>query len=125
VTYSGCIHCRFPDESLELRLLGKHFQELQSTKFSPHFLITEQHQEHHGATAVISKEVITAMIQESTFNIEKLTIRLSSKLAKTTISLCISKDSEPFPISGFPRHLVTEELTGGKRLVKSICLASC
>lgn len=82
-------------------------------KFSPHFVITEQHQDQQGSITVIPKEVITSMIQESTFNIEKVNIRLSSKLAKTTISLCFSKCGETFPISGFPRHLVTEEVAEG------------
>jgi len=49
------------------------------------------------------------MIQEATFGIEKLTICPSSKLAKSAILLCLSKDGEVFPISGFPRHLVPRD----------------
>jgi hypothetical protein len=105
---SGWIRCRFPDESRELRLLGQHFQNLQSLRFSPHFLIAEENNcpNHH---IKVSKEIISAMIVESTFNIEKLTIPLSSKLVKIIISLCLTKDGEAFPVSGFPRCLATEE----------------
>jgi len=45
------------------------------------------------------------MVDESTFKVNILEIRLSSELARTTISLCLSKDGEAFPISGFPRYL--------------------
>jgi len=110
----GWVRCRFPDESRELRQLGQYFQDLQSHRFSPYFLTTNEHQDHNGLKSVISKDVITAMIGESTFNIEKLTIHLSSKLV-TTISLRLSKDGDMFPISGFPRSLVTEDLLVAKR----------
>lgn len=77
-------------------------------------MITEEDEETHGSLSVISKEVTAAMIYESTFKVDKLTICLSSKLARTTISLCLSKDGESFPISGFPRHLGSEVLQDGR-----------
>jgi hypothetical protein len=110
----GWIHCRFPDESPELRLLGHYFQGLLTAHFSPYFMTTEQHQKDSGTPTLITKGVITSMIQESTFKVEKLTIDLSSKLAKTMISLCLDRGCEEYPISGFPRHLVIDESTEGK-----------
>jgi len=119
---SGWIRCRFPDESGELRLLGQHFQNLQSLRFSPHFLIAEENNcpNHH---IKLSKEIISAMIVESTFNVEKLAIHLSSKLVKIIISLCLTKDGEAFPASGFPRCLATEEKIEAKSPPRSMDLS--
>jgi hypothetical protein len=68
-------------------------------------MICEEDEENHGFLRIITKEVIAAMIHESTFKIDMLEIRPSFELARTTISLCLSKEGEMFAISGFPRHI--------------------
>ena len=105
MTLLGWICCRFPDESDELRRLGHLLRYHQSKHFSPFFMICEEDEENHGFLRSITKEVIAAMIHESTFKIDMLEIRPSFELARTTISLCLSKDGEMFAISGFPRHI--------------------
>ncbi|CZR60270.1 uncharacterized protein PAC_10166 [Phialocephala subalpina] len=77
-------------------------------------MIAEEGEETHRFLAMITKEVISAMIHNSTFKVEKLKIPLSSKQARTSISLCMSKEQELFPISGFPRNLGTDGLQNGK-----------
>lgn len=72
-------------------------------------MISEENDVKNSSWCVISKEVSSAMIDESTFKIDMLEIRPSCKLAKTTISLCLSKGGELFPISGFPRHLESKK----------------
>ncbi|KAF8852713.1 hypothetical protein BDZ45DRAFT_807214 [Acephala macrosclerotiorum] len=110
----GCIHCRFPDESDELRTLGRYLRQFQSIHFSPYFRVTEENEEHHGSLIIISKEIIDAMIYNSMFKVDTVTTSPSSKLARTMISLCLSKDQESFPISGFPRHLNSGVTRNGK-----------
>ncbi|KAF4630883.1 hypothetical protein G7Y89_g7253 [Cudoniella acicularis] len=107
-TVQGYILCRFPDESPELRRLARQFQDLQTHYFSPHFRVSEHHQDRGGATIEIPADTIAAMLGDLTFSMEMVQIPLSSKVARTTISLRLSKDDEALPISGFPRHLMTE-----------------
>jgi hypothetical protein len=111
---SGWICCRFPDESDELRFLGRYLRQLQSGQFHPFFVIVEEDEEAHGSLRMITKEVINAMIYDSTFEVDKLKIPLSSKLARTAISLCMSKDQELYSISGFPRSLGSDGLQNGR-----------
>jgi len=62
----------------------------------------------------IPADTVAGMIRERTFSMEIVQICLSSKLARTRISLCLRKDEESLSISGFPRHLMTEEQNVGK-----------
>jgi hypothetical protein len=111
---SGWICYRFPDESDELRFLGRYLRQLQSGQFQPFFVIAEEDEEAHGSLKMITKEAINAMIYDSTFEVDKLKIPLSSKLARTAISLCMSKDQELYSISGFPRSLGSDGLQNGR-----------
>jgi hypothetical protein len=105
----GYIQCRFPDDSLELEGLGRQLQDLQSYYFSPYFIISEQYQDRDSVMVEIPADTVAGMIRERAFSMEIIQICLSSKVARTMISLCLRKDEETLPISGFPRHLMTEE----------------
>jgi hypothetical protein len=64
------------------------------------------------------------MTHRSVFDLNRQDLEISSKLASTTISLYLSKPhpSSPkqYPISGFPRTLVTEDSVNGKSFLAII-----
>lgn len=109
--HSGYIHCRFPERSIELKSLGKKLRELRSHYFGPHFVVAEHHQDHIASDVEIPTDTIAAMINDLSFSMDIIKISLSSKVARTTISLRLRQDEQALPISGFPRHLLTEERT--------------
>jgi hypothetical protein len=100
---------------MELRHLGHLLRHLKSKQFSPFFVISEEDEQNHGSLRYITKEVISAMIYESTFKLDTLEVRPSLELARTIISLCLSKDGEMYPISGFPRYLGPNTLQNRSR----------
>ena len=55
------------------------------------------------------------MINESTFKLDMLEVRPSLELTRTIISVCLSKDGEMYPISGFPRYLGPKTLQNRSR----------
>ena len=60
----------------------------------------------------LSKRVIDSMIEKARFEIDKVEFNVTSKYARTemTLSLIIQGDENPrlYPISGFPRRIANE-----------------
>jgi hypothetical protein len=81
-------------------------------------MICEEDEDNHGFLRIITKEVITAMIYESTFKVDMLEIRPSLESARTMIVLCLSKGGEMYPISGFPRHLQSDVMQNRRPRMK-------
>ena len=71
-------------------------------------MIQEVHRENSAESAAISSDVIERMIRQGQFSMSKITLQLSSKLAETEISLCLS-NAETYTISRFPRSLLQDE----------------
>ena len=66
----------------------------------------------------LSKRVIDSMIEKARFEIDKVEFNVTSKYARTdmSLSLIIQGDENPrlYPISGFPRRIANEEPRGSK-----------
>jgi hypothetical protein len=66
----------------------------------------------------LRKHVIDSMIKKARFEIGKVEFNVTSKYARTemTLSLIIQGDENPrlYPISGFPRRIANEESHGSK-----------
>lgn len=66
------------------------------------------------------------MIDQADWDFGKCEIPISSKLAVTSMSLCLRMDGNhvqeprPYPISGFPRSLVIEDSLTGKTIQTSV-----
>lgn len=119
-----------------LRCLGYFFRRQSTTHFRPYFTIKESANDvdghkasdphrllMHRLTAMqfeIDRRTIDDMIDVANFRAaEEIEITVPDKLSATTIFLCLtpSRVSEPelFPISGFPRFLITEDASTGRR----------
>lgn len=118
-----------------LRSLGYFFRRQSTTHFRPYFTIKESANDAdiqkasdprrllvHRLTAMqieIDRRTIDDMIDVANFHAaEEIDITVPDKLSSTTIFLCLipsrASESELFPISGFPRYLVTEDASTGR-----------
>ena len=128
-----------------LRSLGYFFRRQSTTHFRPYFTSKESahdidhqrasdpngHLVHRLMTMQIEidRRTIDDMIDVANFHAgEEIEITVPDKLSSTTIFLCLlpSRASEPelFPISGFPRFLVTEDASTGKTYPNIDAIAS-
>ena len=66
---------------------------------------------------MITPHVVQSMITMAKFDMDPIEIRVSDKLGATTIGLGLldeqDRREEVFPISGFPRCLITDNLQRG------------
>jgi predicted acylesterase/phospholipase RssA len=116
---TGNIVCRFSPGSPELSALGKAFRrrsmeahDSSSNPHNPYFVITERSREKEARQIVLDENVISRMIHDARFQIDPLSIKLSSMLAETQISVCFGdRPRVPtfYPISGFPRCFLDED----------------
>lgn len=105
----GRILCRFPPDTREVSKLGIFIKDSISMERDPFFLIKEEGCRITDAQVVkISQNLIDHMIRKRQFWLGRVTIQLSNKLAATEIELCF-RDSEVYPISGFPRPLFQDD----------------
>ncbi|KAF7502349.1 hypothetical protein GJ744_006003 [Endocarpon pusillum] len=123
----GRISCRFEgsanDMKASLRHLGEFFRRQSTTTFRPYFTVKGKETDMDVQTIEIDRQTSEDMIADANFHIaENLKISIPDKLSSITIFLCLlpSRASEPelYPISGFPRTLVTEDASTASRLQK-------
>ncbi|KAL8689851.1 MAG: hypothetical protein Q9218_004571 [Villophora microphyllina] len=105
---TGEIHCRLLPESDEISELGKLLREKMVPGRNPAFIIQEKHRGQNAESREITPAVIDRMIGRRRFNLGRITIHLSSKLAVTEMFLTVNP-GELHPISGFPRSLLQDE----------------
>lgn len=75
---------------------------------SPTFIVQEKHRGRHAKSVKIEPIVIDRMIGQRRFNLGKIALRLSSKLAVSEIFFSVM-DGGLFTISRFPRSLLEDE----------------
>jgi len=105
---TGQIQCRLLPESEEICQLGKFLKEKRMPGRELAFVVQEQHRGRHANSIAITPIVIDRMIGQRRFSLERISIRLSSKLAVTEMFLSI-RDGELYMISRFPRSLLENE----------------
>jgi hypothetical protein len=104
-----------------MKALGRYIYNCLNGNFEPHFIIQEDRKYADSATreqkVLISEQSLQDMFIRGRFVAEKINITVSKQLSSTTISLCLQDTPYPvssnsnLPISGFPRTLMTEDLT--------------
>lgn len=94
--------------------LGKFFKRSIENGVQPYFLFTED-----GRPATLDKsqklsyDMIDRMAMHGSFTMPRTTIHISSKVSQSEILLYFN-NRDAYPISGFPRSLVTEVKPRGK-----------
>lgn len=106
-----------------LRNLGEFFKRQSTTSFRPYFTIKERATDIDNHKIEIDRLTTDDMFNEANFHAaEEVEIVIPNKQATTTIFLCLmpsrAKEPELFPISGFPRSLITEDASTASRLKK-------
>ena len=107
------IQCRFPSEGHEIRCLGNYLKNVTTLKFKPHFIIREMGSTETPQEITIPFSVIDVMMTNASFKLETVQIPVLNDLAIISISLSLSPE-EAFPISGFPRKLLSQKGTKGR-----------
>ena len=107
-THVGQIQCRFLAESEEIRELGRFLKEQRIAGRDLAFVIQEKYRGWQATSIKLDPLVIDRMIGQRRFNLGKITIKLSSKLAVSEIYFSV-KDEGLFIISRFPRSLLEDE----------------
>lgn len=113
-----------------MKALGRYIYGCLNGNFEPYFIIHEDRKYDNSETrelkVPISEQSLQEMFVRGRFNAEKIHITVSKQLSSTTISLCLQNASYPvssnshLPISGFPRTLMTEDLTQSKSQVAGL-----
>lgn len=99
-----------------MKALGRYLLEAMKGNFEPHFIVQENQQYDNAQKVPITEELLQDMCLKGRFLL-KLHITVSKQLSVTTIFLCLQEGSYAFradsslPISGFPRSLMTENIT--------------
>lgn len=116
----GRICCRLPQPSLEIQELGKFLKnKLENGDLT--FLVTEKYREERTISSVsLTSDVVNGMIKEFYFDVNRMTVTVTSKLSQTEIFLSFGKD-DCFPISRFPRSLFSDEQQSTGKLVSFFC----
>jgi len=116
----GFICCRFHTGTEDMKALGRYILDCMKGNFEPHFIVREERKYENAQKVPISEDVLEDMYIRGRFIMDPLRITVSKQLSRTSISLCLqdgpylhSFDSN-LPISGFPRTLMTEDLTQSK-----------
>ena len=122
-TVSGRILCRFPPHSPEITSLGEALRKRSRDAYNqmfaqhnPYFVIRERREKlEKSKQIVLETHIVDRMIEEGSFTMERITFHLSSRQSETDILFCFGdrpQDLLFYPISGFPRYLVEELMTG-------------
>ncbi|KAI1103045.1 FabD/lysophospholipase-like protein [Jackrogersella minutella] len=119
-TCTGSIFCRFRLSSPELKALGWFLISRLDGDFEPYFLLEVRDDE--GAPwpprqIILTNSVLQDMHLQGNFHLDPIRISSTTENAQINISLCLQTYPYPsgvivVPISGFPRHIMTED-TGG------------
>ena len=104
---SAAIHCRFPDDTQEIRSLGHWLTSRQNARFQPHFLYEEE-QDARLFKVDISKDTIHNMVTMGTFTGPRLELLIHRPTAPSLVYVRLSESGENTPVSGFPRVLVDQ-----------------
>ncbi|THC94944.1 hypothetical protein EYZ11_005583 [Aspergillus tanneri] len=140
VSLKGNILCRFAWGSEQIRRLGESFHQLSKNTFNrgrsgsqtdghqPFFMIRERRRERDEQFIVIEDQTIRSMIRDCQFSMGKIEVRLTQRMAETEIFLCLDGNrNEPtyYPISGFPRCLLEEDMTEIQFRIRLECQLEC
>lgn len=115
---TGLIQCRLLPGSEEICHLGRFLKEKWTPGRELAFVVQEKHHGRDAESIAITPIVIDRLIAQRRFSLEKISVRLSSKLAVTEIYLSVG-DKGLHIISRFPRSLLESE---GVRESKSLRL---
>ncbi|KAE8449132.1 hypothetical protein EG329_008516 [Mollisiaceae sp. DMI_Dod_QoI] len=113
----GFICCRFHTGTEEMKALGRYILDCMKGSFEPYFIVQEDRKYENAQKVPISEDVLKDMYIRGRFIMEPIHIVVSKQLSKTAIYLCLQEGSYPhsgdsnLPLSGFPRTLMTEDLT--------------
>ena len=149
----GKIICRFEGNSADfrsnMRELGDYFRLQQISGYQPYFSVKDQINDPDVYQAssralqtsnmltrdkfVITERMIEDMMNRAEFCFdEPIEIDIPSPLSSTTIYLSMrgvhADQSNLYPISGFPRYLITEDTVNGSSLIgelQALSLTSC
>lgn len=113
LTFEAEIRCKFPSASQELRHLGDYFKNMTTLNFQPYFSIGEKDSSSESVKIIITQEIIQGMTMNSSFEVGKVLLPVSTESTITTISLIIV-DGEELPISGLPRALMAKNVVKGR-----------
>jgi hypothetical protein len=100
-----------------MKALGRYILDYMRGSFEPYFIVQEGRIYENAQKVPISEDVLKEMYIRGRFIMEPIHIAVSKQLAKTAIYLCLQEESYPhsgdsnLPLSGFPRTLMTEDLT--------------
>ncbi|KAI1737988.1 hypothetical protein F4680DRAFT_426738 [Xylaria scruposa] len=113
-TCSGSICCRFQQGSSEIEGLGHFLHACLKGSFEPYFLIEEQDHPSSPALCVVLSEAIIRNMKRGYFDLGLVEFEVSKEHSSINISLCLqtvayASGSTSLPISGFPRHLISED----------------
>ncbi|KAK5655399.1 hypothetical protein OQA88_5669 [Cercophora sp. LCS_1] len=114
-TCEGRIHCRFEQNSDEMKDLGEFLRSYIRGTFEPFLFVEERGLRSNSFTLRLSEHIINDLYLRGTFNLPRIQISTSKESSSTMISLCLQTTPYPFstdshlPISGFPRELMTED----------------
>lgn len=140
LTLKGRIACRFEgnanDMKTSLRHLGEFFRRQSTTNFRPYFIVKsnvtdlddqkvqlDYHSEMLAPLKLqqieIDRQTGEDLIADANLHVaENLKISIPDKLSSTTICLALLPSRavvpELYPISGFPRFLITEDASTGE-----------
>jgi hypothetical protein len=97
-----------------MRNLGRFLRMRSFPNLQPYFEICEDSLQLEKLKVTITTQVIRRMEDSATFDVGNVELSLLARTSIVNISLCLpySRDTRdrPFPISGFPRALVLDEL---------------
>lgn len=113
LTREAEIRCKFPSASQELRHLGDYFKNKTTLNFQPYFSIGEKDSSSEPVKIMITQQIIQGMTMNSSFEVGKVLLSVSTESTITTISLIIV-DGEELPISGFPRAPMAKNVAKGR-----------
>lgn len=113
LTLEAEIRCKFPCASQELRHLGDYFKNMTTLNFHPYFSIGEKDSNSEPVKIMITQEIIQGMTMNSSFEVGKVLLPVSTESTITTISLSIIYGEE-LPISGLPRALMAKNVVKGR-----------
>lgn len=126
----GKILCRFRDKTDEVKALGEYIRNCFAGTFEPFFFICdeENHRSDRIPLGILTStdaphrhetSIVDDMCLKGMFVMEDIEITVKSERSSISISLCLreptssqpssSKNENGFPISGFPRALMSEK----------------
>ncbi|KAI9662379.1 MAG: hypothetical protein M1821_008546 [Bathelium mastoideum] len=100
------LHCKFSQNSPEVRCLGEYFSDIISKGYRPFFILKEKDSQATLADWSLKPDIVSNMIDNARFELEKRAQDLSES---TMLQLALSlKSKEELHISGFPQAILTK-----------------